>query len=117
MAWAKVTPAVSQFLSAVTVMELERGILSLGSRDPATAAILRAWLDNDVLVSFADRILPFDAIVARRCAALHVPRTRPERDAMIAATALVHGMAVATRNTGDFEGMGVRLIDPWRDGV
>ncbi|MBR4736607.1 MAG: PIN domain-containing protein [Rhodocyclaceae bacterium] len=54
-----------------------------------------------------------DAAVALRCARLHVPDKRGERDALIAATALVHGMTVVTRNVADFKPMGVPILNPW----
>ena len=54
-----------------------------------------------------------DTAVAQRCARLHVPDPRAERDALIAATALVHGMTVVTRNVADFEPSGVPILDPW----
>jgi hypothetical protein len=72
-------------------------------------------LDAQVLPAFADRILPIDAVVARRSTALHVPDPQPIRDSLIAATALVHGMTVVTRNTSDFVPTGVAVIDPWVD--
>lgn len=103
------------FLSAMTILELERGILLRARRDERQGRAIRDWLEQGVLPRFAGRILPFDVEVARACAALHVPVSRPELDAMIAATALIHGLAVATRNTADFADMGVRLVDPWRD--
>jgi predicted nucleic acid-binding protein len=71
------------------------------------------WFDNDVLQRFAGRILPVDEQVAILCAELHVPNPRPDRDAYIAATALVHDLIVVTRNTRDFEGTGARLLNPW----
>ncbi len=74
---------------------------------------MRRWLEQDVLQPLAERILPVDTPIVRRCAALHVPNTRPERDALIAATALVHGLTVVTRNVADFEPMGVKLLNPW----
>jgi predicted nucleic acid-binding protein len=74
---------------------------------------LRQWIENDVKPSFNMRILPVDLHVAIRCASLHVPDRRPERDALIAATALTHQMAVVTRNTRDFARTGVRLVNPW----
>ena len=77
-------------------------------------AILRRWLEVQVLPAFAERILPVDTAVARRGAALHVPDPRPVRDSLIATTALVHGMPVVTRNVADFEPAGVEIIDPWR---
>ncbi len=82
-------------------------------RDVIQGAILRRWFEQEVLARLAPRILPVDITIARRCAALHVPDPRPERDALIAATALVHGLTVVTRNTADFEPMGVKLFNPW----
>lgn len=83
-------------------------------RDPAKGAILRIWLDDPVLPSFSERILPIDTAVARRSAALHVPALRPVREVLIAATALVHGMTVVTRNLADFVPTGVSLLNPWQ---
>lgn len=111
--WASTQLLSSFFLSAITVLELELGVLRIERRDPGQGAILRGWLEGQVLAQFAGRILPVDAEVARRCAALHVPDPRSERDALIAATALVHGLAVATRNVADFTPTGVRTFDPW----
>lgn len=112
-AWADGVDAVSLYLSAITVLELEAGVLQMERRDPEQGARLRAWLDNQVLPEFRQRILPVDAAGAQRCARLHVPDPRGERDALIAATALVHGMTVVTRNTADFEPTGVALLNPW----
>lgn len=113
VAWASSVPYGSLFVSAITVLELESGILHRERRDAAQAALLREWLENHVLPAFHDRILPIDTAVARRCARLHVPDPRTERDALIAATALVHGMTVVTRNVGDFQPTGVPLLNPW----
>ena len=112
--WAANLPPSSLFLSAITIMELETGILLVERRDPAHGAVLRSWLDDHVLPAFADRVLPVDVVVAQRCASLHVPDPRSDRDALIAATALVHGMTVVTRNVADFEPTGVRILDPWQ---
>jgi len=101
------------FLSVVGVQELEMGVLAMERRDPRQGAALRSWLNDRVLPAFERRILPIDVPVALRCAGLHVPDQRPERDALIAATALVHGMIVATRNVADFAPTGVRTVDPW----
>ncbi len=113
LAWADPVDASNLFVSAVTILELERGALLLRRRDPAQAAVLDRWIRSDVLRSFAARILPFDETVALRCAPLHVPDPRPERDAMIAATALKHRLTVVTRNVADFRPMGVPVLNPW----
>jgi toxin FitB len=112
-AWAKSAAAGGFFISVVTLMELETGVRLVERRDTKQGAMLRTWLDDKVQPGFAGRILPVDEAVALRCAALHVPDPRPERDALIAATALVHGMTLVTRNVADFEPMGVPLFNPW----
>lgn len=113
-AWSQSVDAADLYVSAITVMELELGVLSMERKDPARGAALRAWLDRRVLPEFSGRILAVDTAVAQRCARLHVPDRRSERDALIAATALVHGMAVVTRNVADFQPTGVTLINPWQ---
>lgn len=113
-AWADSVHAGDLFLSAITILEIEAGTLLLARRDAAQAAVLRAWIDGHVLPAFAGRILSVDTAVAQRCARLHVPDPRAERDALIAATALVHRLCVVTRNVADFEPMGVEVLDPWR---
>ena len=100
-------------ISVITVLELERGMIRVQRRDPSQGGILRRWIENEVLAGFGDRILPVNTTIARRTAALHVPDPRPEVDALIAATALVHGLTVVTRNTADFEPMGVAVLNPW----
>jgi len=88
-------------------------VLRIERRDAPQGARLRAWMTHHILPEFLDRTLPVDAAVALRCAPLHVPDPRSERDALIAATALVHGMTVVTRNVADFEATGVPLLNPW----
>jgi toxin FitB len=112
-AWARTTIAEDLFLSSITVLELEIGMLLVERRDPAQGALLRCWLHQQILPTFANRILPADTAIALRCAALHIPDPQPERDALIAATALVHGFAVVTRNVADFRSSGVSLLNPW----
>lgn len=111
--WADSVNASSLYLSVITLLELELGILQLERKDPRQGDIIRRWLESSVLPAFEDRILPVDMRVARCCASLHVPDPRSERDAMIAATARVHGMTVVTRNQSDFERTGVPLLNPW----
>lgn len=112
-AWAAKAPAESLFVSVVTIQELEIGVLLAQRRDPPKGEILRTWLEGHVLPAFADRVLPIDMLIARRSAALHVPDPRPVRDALIAATALVHGLTLVTRNVADFEPTGADILDPW----
>lgn len=112
-AYASRLDAADLFLSAITVMELELGVSLLERKDSAQGTRLRRWLEQQVLPEFAGRILAIDEAVARRCARLHVPDKRSERDARIAATALVHGMTVVTRNVADFRATGVSLLNPW----
>jgi predicted nucleic acid-binding protein len=113
IAWAAGIIPSDLFLSIITVLEIEAGTLLLQRRDQAQAAMLRTWIDSKVMPSFAGCILPVDTAVAQRCAQLHMPDPRADRDALIAATALVHGFTVATRNTMAFQPMGVRLINPF----
>lgn len=112
-AWAAGKPASVMFVSVITIQELELGVLLAERRDAVQGAVLRRWLDGHVLPAFAERILPIDTVVARRGALLHVPDPRPVRDALIAATGLVHGMTVVTRNVADFAPTGAKIIDPW----
>ena len=111
--WIQSVPVGSLFISAITILELESGVLMVERRDAAQGALLRTWLDQHVLPAFQNRVLPIDVAVAQRCAKLHVPDPRAERDALIAATALVHSMTVVTRNLVDFKPMGVPVINPW----
>jgi predicted nucleic acid-binding protein len=116
VAWARAVPLAVQFVSAVTLAELEVDVLRIERRDRRQGAALRRWFDEDVRPAFADRVLPVDAAVARRAAALHVPDPAPAHDALIAATALVHGLTVATRDVADFARFdGVRVLDPWAE--
>jgi predicted nucleic acid-binding protein len=111
-AWAADKEMSRLFLSAITVLELEKGVQALERKLPPQGSALRDWL-NRVKTAFADRILPFSEDTAVLCAGMHFPDPKPERDAMIAATALQHRMTLVTRNTVDFENTGVALINPF----
>ena len=111
--WAQALPAASLYLCAISILELEIGILLIERRDRKQGEVLRAWMDGHVLPAFDGRILAIDTAVAQQCAALHVPSPRSDRD-LIAATALVHGMTVVTRNVDHFQPIGVAVVNPWQ---
>jgi hypothetical protein len=111
--WSSGISVTQFFISAISLLEIERGALRISRKDATQGKILSEWIDGQVLVRFDGRILPVDAAVALRCAQLHVPDPRPERDALIAATALVHGFTMVTRNVDDFASTGVHLLNPW----
>jgi predicted nucleic acid-binding protein len=113
VAWAASIRPSALFLSVVTLMEIEQGVLLLERRDARQGAAIRRWFEAQVLPAFDGRVLAIDDRIALRCASLHVPDPRKERDALIAATALAHGMTVVTRDTADFEPTGVPLLNPW----
>jgi len=112
--WANSVSAAGMFISVITVLEIETGILQIERKDPAQGYLLRSWLNTQVLPTFTERILPVDTAVAQCCAKLHVPDPRSDRDALIAATALVHRLIVVTRNSNDFTTTGVEILDPWK---
>ena len=112
-AWAGSVDQADMYLSVITIMEVELGIALLERRDPRQAGVLRLWLHEKVMPAFAGRILPVDTPIALRCARLHVPDTKSERDAWIAAAGLVHDLTIVTRNVADFAGTGTVLLNPW----
>jgi predicted nucleic acid-binding protein len=112
-AWAGSVAQVTLSMSVVTALELEVGVLLMERRDRFQGAALRTWLNDQIGPAFVGRILPVDTSVAVQAARLHVPDRRSDRDAFIAATALVHGLTLVTRNVGDFAGTGVAVLNPW----
>ena len=111
--WAQSVETVSLFVSVVTIQELEIGIQLALRRDALKGEMLRTWMTKRVLPAFDGRILSVDLAAAQRSATLHVPNPRPVRDGLIAATALVHGLTMVTRDVADFEPCGVSLLNPW----
>jgi toxin FitB len=112
-AWAASVPVGDQFVSAFTVAEIERGVMAKERSDAEQGAVLRRWFDENVLPTFADRVLAFDLSAARVLAAYRVPEHAPFDDALIAAVAESTEMAVVTRNTKHFEPLGVPCLNPW----
>lgn len=115
--WARRNDPASFFLSAITLLEIQYGALLIQRRDKVQGDLMLRWVANDILATFKGRILPVDEDVALRSAALHIPNPKPDRDAYIAATALVHGLTVVTRNVRDFSATGVRVLNPWEGRV
>ena len=110
--WASDKSAVHLYISAISILEIEKGVLSLERKSPPQGFALRAWFTG-LKQGFTGRILPFTEKTATLCAGLHVPNPKSERDAMIAATALEHHFTVVTRNTKDFQNTGAKLLNPW----
>ena len=110
--WAASIPGNQLYLSPLSILELERGVLMMERKDAQQGQMLRSWLQG-VMKEFSSQVLPFGNTTAVLCAAMHVPDRQPERDGMIAATAKEHGYTIATRNTSDFDGCGVQLMNPW----
>lgn len=112
--WAKSIPAHELFISSITILEVEMGILQIERKDPDQASVYRRWLNEHVLTAFSGRILSFDSAAALKCAQLHVPNPKSERDAMIAAISIVHGYTLVTRNEKDFKHIEMNILNPWR---
>lgn len=110
--WLESVPDTDLFLSAITVAEVERGIERQRAANPPFAAELASWLDV-VLRAYAERVLPLTVNVARRWGRLAARATHNEIDLAIAATALEHGLVVATRNLSDFVPTGVATVNPF----
>ena len=118
-AWIESTSEDLLHLSVITIGEIRRGIDLIDDDEPKRAA-LQSWLDRDVRVRFADRLLTFDEAVAERWGHLEA-RAKKQRitlstiDALLAATALHHGLTFVTRNTADVRPTGVPVFNPWSD--
>lgn len=112
-AWSASVPVADQFVTAMTVAEIERGVVAKERSDPAQGDVLRRWFEQRVLPAFADRVLPFDLPAARILATYRVPEHAPLDDALIAAIAQAAQMTVVTRNTRHFEPLDVPCLNPW----
>ena len=114
LAWLEATPPSALWTSVLVLGELRRGVESLRRRDPGSAEVLDRWLRDHRAVQAA-RVLPVDEAVAVRWGLLNVPDPVPTVDGLLAATALVHGMTLVTRNTRDVLRTGVTLHNPFRE--
>ncbi|WP_299969334.1 type II toxin-antitoxin system VapC family toxin [uncultured Roseobacter sp.] len=111
--WASLRDPEELYISVITLLELEVGVLRIERRDDKQGQMLRIWLEHHVIPFFQDRILPVDEHVAIGCARLHVPNKSPERDALIAATANELNMTIATRDEKDFRDLARKTFNPW----
>jgi toxin FitB len=112
-AWASLHDPDTFFMSAVTLMEAEIGIRRMEWRDPRQGRVLRDWFNGVILPRYRTRILPIDDRVATLAATFHVPNPAPFADSLIAATAIIHGMTIVTRNVRDFGFPSVAVLNPW----
>jgi predicted nucleic acid-binding protein len=101
------------FTSVICLMELHVGIFRALRKDPDFGIMLQEWYNRKLKPAFASRCCPVDLAVAEACAMMQDKRTLPYRDGMIAATAHEHSFTLVTRNTSDFRGLGIPLINPW----
>lgn len=111
--WSSQVHTDELFLSVITLLEIQQGILSIQRKDKHQAQILSNWFNGYVLLHFNKNIINIDQRVALACAALHVPDKQPANDSLIAATALIHDLTLVTRNTSDFIHTGVKLFNPF----
>lgn len=111
--WSETVAPAQLFLSAISILELELGVLLKERRDARQGSALRRWLNEAVLPAFDGRILAVDHLVALHCARFSVPDPRPFRDGLIGATAAASNFVLVTRNLRDFAGMDLELLDPW----
>ena len=112
-AWLRQRNVAELHVSVINVFEAEMGVCQLERRDPVQAQALRRSLGKVFLRAFGNRILDITPQIATRAAAMHVPDPRAERDTWIAATAIVHGLIVVTRNVADFSHASVQICNPW----
>lgn len=112
-AWAATVPVADQFVSAMTIAELERGVVTKERADGDQGVVLRRWFEDQVLPAFAGRVLAFDLPAARILATYRVPENAPLDDALTAAVAQASSMTVVTRNVRHFEPLGVPSLNPW----
>lgn len=110
--WIRSTAGAARYCSVVSLGEIETGIQMRRRSDLEAAAILNTWRER-LTVEFGERVLPITTEIALAWGRIAAGRTRDTADALIAATALVHGLTLVTRNTRDFADLPLKLLDPW----
>ena len=113
-AWASSVALADQFVTALTIAEIERGVVAKERSDAAQGEVLRRWFEDHVLPAFAGRVLPFDVSAERILAQYRGPEHAPFDDALIAAIAQANDMTVVTRNVRHFKPLGVPTMNPWK---
>ena len=110
--WLRETPPGSLYVSVLTLGEIAKGIAVLEMRDAPRALSVAQWL-NQIRVEYGRQVISIDGTIAELWGRLSASRTLPVIDGLLAATALVHGMKLATRNVRDLKDTGVAVFDPW----
>lgn len=113
--WTAGVPVNELYVSALTIAEIERGVVAKERTDAGQGETLRRWFEGNLLPAFAGRVLPCDVTAARILATYRVPEHAPLDDALIAATAQAAGMTVVSRNTKHFRPLGVPCVNPWSE--
>lgn len=113
MAWAKSVDSTLMFMSTITIFEIELGIQLHRQKDATQSLMLHDWFHGHVMPLFAGRVLPVNEIIALTAAELNCPNRRPLNDSLILATGKVHQLIIVTRNEKDFEGAGIKVLNPW----
>ncbi|WAC47952.1 PIN domain-containing protein [Asticcacaulis sp. SL142] len=108
--WAGSVARQNLFMSALSLIELETHVTQLTTRDKLAGAALRGWLDHQVMTAFDGHILSVDAAVAKKRAHLAISDSR---DALMAATASVHGLVLVTRNAAAYKASRIKTFNPW----
>jgi len=112
-AWQVEASRHGLFISVISMMEIRHGILMARRKNAAFAELLERWYEVQVKSTFDGYVLPIDLAVSERCSTLLSQRSRSLADALIAATAYVNNLTLATRNVADFTDSGVKLVNPW----
>ena len=112
-AWFAQRPATELYLSVLTLGEIRKGVEALA--DSGRRTVLNQWLERELPVFFAARLLPIDVAVAHQWGQLlaEAGRSLPAIDSLLAATALHHNLVLVTRNLKDFSGLPVQILNPW----